>query len=571
VTAQVSLLELPRLLTDVASESPIAEFEISDFVKNFGLLVDAADGAKQLRVLVLALALQGRLSSREASDGDARESLKAALSDRCWRVEERQSKPKLDPKIEALADKTPVPDQWVECRLDDCAQLINGRAYAQPELLAAGTPVIRIQNLNGGMDWYYSDLVLPERQYCDHGDLLFAWSASFGPYIWSGSKAIYHYHIWKLNLSPAVNKRFLYFTLLHITDVVREQSHGLAMLHMTKGQMERWPLLLPPLPEQKRIVARVDQLMALIDDLEAKQTKKRDLSTRFTNASLEALTTAESPEDFDAAWQRVVENFPIAIDRAEKVAELRRTLLDLGLRARLTRATASAEPATQLLGRLRAERVAARGVVSKCETVQTKPFVLPASWAWARLDELWRSVTDGDHQPPPKSESGVAFLTIGNMSAGGLNFSESRFVSEDYFRSLDELRVPARGDLLYTVVGSYGIPVPVETERPFCVQRHIAILKPLPSTNVAFLRYAMQSDFVYRQAQAGVTGIAQPTVGLGVLRAFLIPVPPAEEQSRIVAKIEHLMKLCDDLEAKLRRAEDRASKLVEAVVQEMVA
>ncbi len=248
------------------------EFEVGwkRVVENFEVVVDRSEKVRELRRLVVALALQGRLSQRAKFDESASASLREVTSERGWRIEERPSKLKVDPKIEALVGVTRVPTGWVECRLNDVAQLINGRAYAQPELLPTGTPVIRIQNLNGGRDWYYSDLTLPERQYCDTGDLLFAWSASFGPYIWGGKKAIYHYHIWKLNLSAAIDKKFLYFSLLHITDVVREQSHGLAMLHMTKGQMERWPILLPPVAEQKRLVAKVEQFMALCDELETK-------------------------------------------------------------------------------------------------------------------------------------------------------------------------------------------------------------------------------------------------------------------------------------------------------------
>ena len=86
--------------------------------------------------------------------------------------------------------------RWPKATLGECATLVNGRAYKQEELLESGTPVLRIQNLNGGDKWYYSDLSLPQDKYCENGDLLFAWSSSFGPYLWNGPKAIYHYHIW---------------------------------------------------------------------------------------------------------------------------------------------------------------------------------------------------------------------------------------------------------------------------------------------------------------------------------------------------------------------------------------
>jgi type I restriction enzyme S subunit len=131
--------------------------------------------------------------------------------------------------------------------------------------------------------------------------------------------------------------------------------------------------------------------------------------------------------------------------------------------------------------------------------------------------------------------------------------------------------VPRKGDLIYTVVGSFGRALFVNTDEEFCVQRHIAILKPLPSTYVPFMRLVMNSPFVYGQAAAGATGIAQPTVGLGVLRRFAIPLPPLAEQKRIVGKVDHLMSLLDDLEAKLRKQEETATRLAESLAAAVAA
>ena len=95
--------------------------------------------------------------------------------------------------------KQNVNNNWTTYKFRECAKLINGRAYRQHELLESGQyKVIRIQNLNGGLNWYYSNLQLADEKYCEEGDLLFAWSATFGPYLWRSSKAIFHYHIWKV-------------------------------------------------------------------------------------------------------------------------------------------------------------------------------------------------------------------------------------------------------------------------------------------------------------------------------------------------------------------------------------
>jgi type I restriction enzyme, S subunit len=265
--------------------------------------------------------------------------------------------------------------------------------------------------------------------------------------------------------------------------------------------------------------------------------------------------------------KKFVENFDALADAAGAIERLRHFILDLAIRGRLTQRESSDEPAELLLKRLGAERVAARGSKSKAATPDVEPFEIPSTWAWARLDHLWLSVTDGDHQPPPKSREGVAFLTIGNVSSGKIDFTSTRFVPQDYFAGLDELRVPVAGDLLYTVVGSFGIPIMVNVDRQFCVQRHVAILKPLPSTNVRFIELLMASRFVFRQAEEGATGIAQPTVGLGVLRNFVVPVAPLAEQKRIVAKVDQLMALCDELEERQTKKREVGTRLTKSALE----
>jgi len=167
--------------------------------------------------------------------------------------------------------------RWATRALGDCATLVNGRAYKQEELLDSGTPVLRIQNLNGGDRWYYSDLLLPRDKYCEKGDLLFAWSASFGPYIWEGPRSIYHYHIWKVIPGEKLDKKFFYHLLAFLTARVRRESHGASMLHMTKARMEAMEIPLPPLEEQRRIAAMLDQCTILNASQELHLSKMREL------------------------------------------------------------------------------------------------------------------------------------------------------------------------------------------------------------------------------------------------------------------------------------------------------
>ena len=159
--------------------------------------------------------------------------------------------------------KFDAPTNWPLVRLGDHLTLINGRAYAREELLDAGTPVLRIQNLNGGDRWYYSDLSLPDDKYCDKGDLLYAWSATFGPYLWDGPRAIFHYHIWKIIPNKTIDARYAFWMLDWITASVKSAAHGVTMVHITKGSMEDWRIPLPPLAEQKRIARILDVAAAV--------------------------------------------------------------------------------------------------------------------------------------------------------------------------------------------------------------------------------------------------------------------------------------------------------------------
>lgn len=152
---------------------------------------------------------------------------------------------------------------WEVRPLGEVCRLINGKAYKKTELLDAGPyPVLRVGNFFTNNHWYYSDLELEADKYCDDGDLLYAWSASFGPRIWSGGKVIYHYHIWKvIPISTKINRDFLYYFFYWDKELIkREQGAGATMIHVSKGSMEARLIPLPPLEEQQRIVAVLDEV-----------------------------------------------------------------------------------------------------------------------------------------------------------------------------------------------------------------------------------------------------------------------------------------------------------------------
>ncbi|GAP37832.1 restriction endonuclease subunit S [Piscinibacter sakaiensis] len=151
---------------------------------------------------------------------------------------------------------------WKKMTLGTAANFYNGRAYKQEELLDAGKyKVLRVGNFFTNNNWYYSNLELDETKYCEDGDLLYAWSASFGPRVWSGEKTIYHYHIWKVVEQSGIDKKFLFIVLEHETERMKAKTtNGLGIMHITKGAIESWESLFPDLAEQRKIADRLMNL-----------------------------------------------------------------------------------------------------------------------------------------------------------------------------------------------------------------------------------------------------------------------------------------------------------------------
>lgn len=160
---------------------------------------------------------------------------------------------------------------WEIKKLGDVCTLYNGRAYKKVELLTEGKyPVLRVGNFFTNNQWYHSDLELEENKYCEEGDLLYAWSASFGPRIWTGPKVIYHYHIWKVVPYEGIDRDFLFHLLeWDIEKIKKAHGTGTTMMHVGKGSMEKRELPIPPLPEQQRIVSILDRAFAAIDKAKA--------------------------------------------------------------------------------------------------------------------------------------------------------------------------------------------------------------------------------------------------------------------------------------------------------------
>ena len=163
--------------------------------------------------------------------------------------------------VEMFGDPVSNPQNWAKEVFSKNVTLLNGRAFKQEELQDSGKyPVLRVGNFFSNRGWYYSNLELDEDKYCDNGDLLYAWSASFGPQIWNGGKVIYHYHIWKVLIKDAYDKQFLCKLLDYVTQSLMTDTHGIAMMHLTKSGMEKTLFIVPPLKLQEKFSSFVRQI-----------------------------------------------------------------------------------------------------------------------------------------------------------------------------------------------------------------------------------------------------------------------------------------------------------------------
>lgn len=186
-----------------------------------------------------------------------------------------------------------------------------------------------------------------------------------------------------------------------------------------------------------------------------------------------------------------------------------------------------------------------------------------SQWKKVKLKDICLSISDGDHLPPPKTDHGIPFITISNIdSTNHLDFSNTLFVPQEYYDNVDEKRKAKAGDILYSVVGSFGKPVLIMENKPFAFQRHIAILRPDNDiVDSAFMYYAMMTCNFYMQADSVALGAAQRTISLGSLRDMTIEMPTKDVQQRIANILSKYDSLIENYQQQIKLLEEAAQRL----------
>ena len=428
------------------------------FFDNFDMLADVPDGVQKLRELILQLAVQGKLVAQDENDEPA-----TALLEKIRLIRKNKiikSKSTLPIKVSDMPFEIPNGWQWV--RLGDIQNFVNGYAFKSQQYKQSGIGIIRIGDIQMGgitknsMKFVDSDYfnILDEKLKVKPGDLVLAMSgATTGKLGFNKTNETFllNQRVGKLEFT-CVDSIYAY---LYLTTKIQENlriSSGSAIPNLSTTQINNIEFPLPPLTEQRRIVAKVDQLMVLCDELEARQKKKHTARTRLNSAALSKLTSA--PDGFMKNWQNICDNFELLYDAPETVGELKKAILQLAVMGKLVAQDENDETASVLLERIREEkeRLIKEGEIKKVKALPAinfgdVPFDLPDGWKWVRIDDIYEVVGGIQKTPKRTPESNFfPYLRVGNVYRGKLKLYDIEYF-ELFEDELDKWRLQA-GDLL---------------------------------------------------------------------------------------------------------------------------
>lgn len=492
--------------------------------------------ASDLRQSVLQAAMQGKLTTQKAEDGDARELLLAIREEKEKLVQEKKGK-KEKPLAPIGEDEIPfdIPDNWVWCRLGEIYCVLNGdrgKNYpAKSSLKHEGNiPFISALNLNG-YNVAVDDKLLfaTQEQYnklnagkLKYNDTVLCIRGSIGKH------GRFQFNVGAISSSLVIIRPYVtqdlaeylgfYLDSNIFTLEVTKYNNGTAQPNLAAADLKKFIIPLPPLPEQQRIVARVEALMKEIDELE--QTEKE----------LEAIKAA----------------FP---------ADMKASLLQAAMEGKLTTQKAEDGDARGLLLAIREEK---EKLVKEKKGKKEKPlapigdeeipFDIPENWVWCRLAEICTKLVDGDHNPPKGTNKKTPYIMASSKNINNdklVNLESVRYLSKEVFEKENQRTQAKAGDIFFTSVGSLGRSCVYNENINICFQRSVSVITTLAYNY--FLKYCFDSPAIQNKVLKEATGTAQKGFYLNQLAAMAIPLPPLAEQHRIVEKLDQLLPLCDSL------------------------
>lgn len=543
-------------------------------------------GIKKLRELILELAVRGLLVRQDPTDEPASELLKKMAAEKARLVKDGEiRKQKALPSIGGDEKPFEVPHGWEWVRLGEVGFTQTGGTPKKADAHHYGRfmPFIKPGDLNDGKILSYGNDGLSEEgakslaRVAPEDSLLMVCIGTIGKCARVDRAVAFNQQInsvtpyWKIGDYIIKALQAAYFQVF-----AWDASSSTTLSILNKGKWEKIPVPLAPIEEQKRIVAKVDKLMALCDQLEQQQETSITAHQTLVQTLLDALTTASERGGFTAAWTRIADHFDTLFTTEWSIDQLKQTILQLAVMGKLVPQDPNDEPASELLKKIATEkaRLVKDAKIKKQKILppiedDEKSFDVPNGWAFARMQDLCSLITDGTHQTPTYSEAGRPFISAQCVKPFRFMPENSRYVSEEDYQGYIKNRKPKYGDILLARVGAgIGEAAIIDTHLEFAIYVSTGLLKPHRRHLLSeYLAIWLNSPIGRRHSESNTLGkgVSQGNLNLSLIRIFVVSCPPLKEQHRIVAKVDELMALCDRLKSQVNATQNIKVHLADAI------
>ncbi|HCI76648.1 MAG TPA: restriction endonuclease [Psychrobacter sp.] len=368
-----------------------------------------------------------------------------------------------------------------------------------------------------------------------------------------------------------INEDFLLYLCIHINAISLEAYiTGSAQPKMNQAKMNSILIALPPLEEQKRIIAKVDELMLLCDQLEQQTEASIEAHATLVEVLLATLTDSADADELAQNWARVAEHFDSLFTTEQSIEALKKTVLQLAVMGKLVPQNPDDEPASVLLEKIAKEKeqLIEQGKIKKSKhlpqiNATDKPSNLPFGWEWARLGDTGISATGNTPKTSePRFFNGdIPFIGPGQITNNNEILLPEKTITEEGLEHSTEAL--ANDILMVCIGGSIGKAAIVKFRMGF--NQQINAIRPL-IVNQTYLLYYVQTSEFYKRLIEESSGSATPIINRGKWDQLLVALPPLSEQKRIVAKVGELMAICDQLKEKLKQSQETQVQLTDALI-----
>lgn len=555
-------------------------------------------GIKKLRELILELAVRGKLVQQNPDDEPASELLKRIQAEKSKLIRDQKiKKQKSLPSIPDEEKPFELPNGWEWTRLDNISpmSIIDGD-WIESKDQDPGGPIRLIQLADIGVGEFkdksdrFINLDTFERLNCTElqiGDILIArlpspiGRACIFPRL--NQRAITVVDVAILRPLNMFCSEYLVDTINSKTfrDQVESFGKGATRFRVATGNLKNLLIPVPPMDEQRRIVSKICDLMALCDQLESQHNNASEAHEKLVNHLLDMLISSKNSDDFFETWKRISMSFDVLFTTEESIDALKKVILQFAVMGKLIPQRADDEPASELLKRIQAEKqkLISKGKIKKEKPFSSiaddeKPFFLSKGWSFVRLNELLSKIGAGSTPLGGKQvyvSHGIPFLRSQNVWDEGLCLEDVVFITLETHKKMSGTHVYP-GDLLFNITGgSIGRCAIVSDDfKEGNVSQHVTIIRPVVKNILKFLHLVLISEYVQKTVMDVQVGVSREGLSIGKLGQFVIPIPPLAEQNRIVDKINELMKICDELKTHINSAKNYQKKMADSLLEQAI-